>query len=65
MTMKVVFEDGENIEMDCFLNTHGKISIGVGESDSQSLSKVYITLNKADVKKLIKILSDYAKDMVD
>ena len=63
--MKVVFEDGENIEMDCFLKTHGKISIGVGESDSQSLSKVYITLNKADVKKLIKILSDYAKDMVD
>jgi hypothetical protein len=65
MATKLVFEDEDNNEMNCFLNDKGKVYIGVGQRGEDMVYSGYITLNKEDVKQLINILKDCEKQMSD
>ena len=56
--MKTVFEDGDNNEMNCFLNDKGKVYIGVGQRGEDMVYSGFITLDKEDVGQLIKILTN-------
>ncbi len=65
MAMKIVFEDEDDNEMNCFLNDKGKVYIGVGQRGQDIVYSGYITLDKEDVGQLIKILTDCEKEMED
>lgn len=65
MATKLVFEDEDNNEMNCFLNDKGKVYIGVGQRGEDMIYSGYITLDKADVRQLISILTDCEKEMKD
>lgn len=65
MARKTVFEDENDNEMNCFLNDKGKVYIGVGQRSEDMIYSGYITLDKEDVRQLIKILSDCEKEMED
>lgn len=63
MATRTVFADEDNNEMDCYLNEKGKVYIGVGKPGEDIAYSGYISLDKADVKKLIKILTDIEQEM--
>ena len=65
MATRLVFEDEDNNEMNCFLNDKGKVYIGVGQRGEDMVYSGYITLDKEDVKQLINILKDCEKEMND
>jgi len=65
MALKTVFVDEDNNEMNCYLNDRGKVYIGVGQIGEEIAFNGYITLDKEDVKKFIKILKDCEKEMED
>jgi hypothetical protein len=65
MATRTVFSDEENNEMDCYLNDKGKLFISVGQTGEDIAYNGYITLNKDDVGKLIKILTELENDMID
>lgn len=63
MATRLVFEDEENNEMDCFLNSKGKVYIGVGQKGEDIAYNGFITLGKEDVRQLIMILKECEKEM--
>lgn len=65
MPKRTVFSDEGHNELDCFINTEGKLylSIDNAETKGDPLQGGYITLDKADTKELIKILQDLESDM--
>lgn len=65
MATRLVFEDEDNNEMNCFLNDNGKVCIGVGQRGEDMFYSGFITLDKADVQQLIDILTEYEKEMED
>lgn len=65
MATRLVFEDEDNNEMNCFLNDKGKVYIGVGQRGEDMVYSGYITLDKEDVRQLINILKDCEKEMND
>ncbi|HEV2481414.1 MAG TPA: hypothetical protein VGS79_17200 [Puia sp.] len=65
MAAKTVFSDLENNEMECYINQDGKLYIGVSLPDSDGVYSGFITLDKADVSQLIKILSELKEEMED
>jgi len=64
MAQKTVFLDQNNNEMECYLNSEGKLYISVGQPSEDIVYNGYITLEKLDVKQLIKILSELEKEMI-
>lgn len=58
MATKLIFEDQDNNEMNCFLNDKEKVHIDVGQKGENIINSGYITLDKEDVRKLIEILKD-------
>jgi len=65
MATRTVFTDGNN-EMDCYLNVKGQVFINVGQiGEDNSIYNGFITLEKDDVKQLIKILTELEKEMTD
>ena len=65
MATRTVFSDTENNEMECYINQHGKVYIGVSLADGDGMYSGFITLDKADVTQLIKILSELEEEMED
>jgi len=63
MATRLVFEDEENNEMDCFLNSKGKVYIKVGQKGEDTAYNGFITLGKDDVRQLIIILTECEKEM--
>jgi hypothetical protein len=63
MATKTVFIDPDNNEMDCFINDKGKLYISVGQTGDDAMYSGYITLDKEDVQKLIKILTEMENEM--
>lgn len=63
MPTRLVFEDTDNNEMDCYLNTKGMVYIGIKQRGEDIISNAFITLDKTDVKQLINILRDCEKEM--
>lgn len=63
MAVKTVFTDGNNNEMDCYLNDNGEVFINVGPRGEDVHYSGYITLDKEDVQQLIKLLSELEKEM--
>lgn len=66
MATRTVFIDDNGNELECYLNNALQVYIGVGpkDNDSDPYYSGFITLNKADVGKLIEILQD-AKQIMD
>ena len=62
MATRTVFSDVNSNEMDCYLNTEGKVYIGVGSADAPEYGS-FITLEKEDVGELIKILKALEEQM--
>ena len=65
MATRTVFSDRENNEMDCYLNDKGKVFISVGQPGEEIAYNGYIVLDRDDVKRLIKILTELEKEMKD
>jgi len=65
MATRTVFSDKENNEMDCYLNDKGKVFISVGQPGEEIAYNGYIVLDRDDVKRLIKILTELEKEMKD
>ena len=65
MAIRLVFEDENNNQMDCFLNSQGRVYIGVGQKDEEIVYNGYITLDRNDVQQLIRILTECEKEMKD
>ena len=65
MAKRTVFSDGDNNELECYLNDKGKVYIGVGQLGEDIAYNGYITLNRDDIKQLIKILTKLEKEMED
>ena len=63
MAIRTVFSDDNNNEMDCYLNTDGKLYLSVGQSGEDQIYSGFITLDKSDVKEFIGILSQLEKLM--
>lgn len=57
MAKRTVFSDEDNNELHFYLNTLGRLFITVGKADMQDTNG-YITLDKEDVKTLIKELQE-------
>ncbi|GJQ33897.1 MAG: hypothetical protein HBSAPP04_27360 [Ignavibacteriaceae bacterium] len=65
MATRTVFNDTDNNEMDCYLNDKGKLFISVGQTGEDQMYNGFITLDKEDVQKLIKVLTEIETDMED
>lgn len=65
MSIRTVFSDDKDNEMDCYINTEGKVYIRIGQLDDSYMYSGYITLDKYDVQELIKILSALEQQMED
>ncbi len=65
MASRTVFSDENNNEMECYLNDKGKVYINVGRPSEDVAYNGYITLNRDDVRKLIKTLTELEKEMKD
>lgn len=65
MATRTVFSDENNNEMDCYLNDKGKVFISVGQPGEDITYSGFIALNKEDVNKLIKKLTELEKEMTD
>jgi len=65
MATKTVFSDTDNNELECYINDHGKIYIGVSQAGDDNIYSGYITLEKNDLTRLIKILSELQEEMKD
>lgn len=65
MAKRTVFEDKDNNEMDCYLNDKGRVYIGVGQKGEDIAYSGFITLDREDVRGLIKILTKCEKEMTD
>ena len=63
MAVKTVFTDGNENEMDCYLNDEGEVFINIGQRGEHEHYNGYITLDKEDVQQLIKLLSELEKEM--
>jgi len=64
MGMKTVFVDENNNEMECHLNDNDMLYIDVRQSD-EPMTGGYIVLEKSDVQQLIKMLTEFEKQMND
>ncbi len=65
MATRTVFSDENGNEMDCYINDKGKVFISAGETGVDGIHNGFITLDKEDVKQLIKILSELEKEMTE
>jgi|GEM_PF-5092156 len=66
MPIKKVFEDHDGNELECFINSKGKIYIGIGPSDKDDYMQFgYITLDGQDIKELIKELTQLEKELAE
>ena len=65
MAVRNVFNDNDNNEMDCYLNSKGKVYISIRQIDEDIAYNGFITLNKEDVNQLIKILTELEQEMTD
>lgn len=65
MATRTVFNDTDNNEMDCYLNDKGKLFISVGQTGEDQMYNGFIILDKEDVHKLIKVLTEIEADMED
>jgi hypothetical protein len=65
MATKTVFIDQDNNEMDCYLNDKSKLFISVGQTGEDAMYNGYITLDKEDVQKLIKFLTETESEMIE
>ena len=63
MATRTVFTDENSNEMECYLNDKGSLLIKVGEPGESFENNGYITLDKEDVNKLIKILTEIESEM--
>jgi len=63
MATRIVFSDMDNNEMDCYVNDKGRLYVGISQRGEDIAGSGYITLDKEDVKQLIKILTDAQKEM--
>lgn len=63
MPSRTVFNDTDNNEMDCYINDKGKLYISVGQTGEDAMYSGYITLDKEDVQKLIKVLTEIESNM--
>lgn len=63
MATKTVFTDTDNNEMDCYLNEKGLLFISIAQMGEESMYNGYITLDKEDVQKLIKVLTEIENEM--
>lgn len=61
MATRIVFNDDDNNEMECYLNAHGKVYIGINQPEIEFSG--YITLEKDDVQTLIGVLQEIEKVM--
>ncbi|MEH7890051.1 hypothetical protein [Elizabethkingia meningoseptica] len=64
MAKRIVFNDEDNNELECYINQYGKVYIAIGQIDD-NIQNGYITLDKEDVRELIEILSDLETQMED
>lgn len=55
---KIIFEDCSNFEtqLECFYNSNELLSIIIGESDDNLMTKRCITLDKRTAVKLVKVM---------
>lgn len=51
--------------MDCYLNDKNMVYIGVGQSGEDAAYNGFITLDKEDVQKMVKILNEALEQMTD
>ena len=65
MTIRTVFNDGDNNELECYLNDKGKVYISIGQTGEDISNNGFITLDKEDVTMLIKMLSEFEQEMTD
>jgi hypothetical protein len=65
MAVKTVFSDNNSNEMDCYLNDKGQVYISVGQTGEDLMYNGFITLDKEDVKQLIKKLTELEAEMTD
>lgn len=63
MPSRIVFNDTNNNEMECYLNEQGKLYINVGEIGADGTYSGFITLDKADVQTFIKVLNELEDEM--
>lgn len=61
MATRTVFSDQNGNEMDIYINKEGYLYIRIGDEDEHISS--YITLDKVDVKQLIKVLTNFENEM--
>ena len=67
MAKRTVFSDDNNNELDCYINSEGKVFISVGDTSNADdlLNNGYITLDKKDVGDLVNILQELYTQMPD
>lgn len=65
MAKRIVFNDEDNNELDCYINTKGKAVIKVGQVGEDIAYSGFISLAKDDVKELIEILTQLEKQLED
>lgn len=63
MAIRTVFNDEDNNELDCYLNTKGKVYLSIHQIGEDIEYAGYITLDKEDVGQFIKILTELEKEM--
>jgi hypothetical protein len=65
MAVRTVFSDENNNELDCYINDKGKVYISISQPGEDIAYSGFITLDRDDVKQLIKKLSEFEKEMTE
>ncbi len=63
MSIKKVFVDSDQNELQCYVNTQGKLFIEASSDKDDIYYKGYVALEKEDVDELIKELRQCREDM--
>lgn len=63
MPTRIVFDDGKNNMLECWLNAQGKVYIHTHQSDDEPSYGNEIVLDKSEVDEFIKVLQDLRKRM--
>jgi len=64
MATRLVFNDNDNNEMECYLNDKGKVFLRVGQIGQDDVYySGFITLDKEDVNQLINVLTQLEQEM--
>jgi hypothetical protein len=63
MAKKILFEDENTNQLECFINTHDKLCLVIGQPGDDHHYTGSIELDKNDVNELISLLSSLEEQM--